>query len=265
MGRMTVEEDKPQSSIDDDAGVMSKLSNVALRDRAYSEIANALRAGRFAPASMVTIRGLAEMLGTSTMPVREAVSRLVTERALEMLPNRTLRVPTISLPILEELIDTRATVEGRAAALAAERMTSADFSRIKAANESYGHALDARDVPAAVAANEQLHFAIYRAARSDLLLSIIEMLWLQSGPYLAAVMKRMQSSADSLHDRGVMHHFNILAALAKRDPAASSAAVQADILDAAEWYKGRLFVEDEAAPEPDAPQRKRRKAQGAVS
>ena len=243
-----VDEDAQELSSTGDHGV-SRLSNVALRDRAYKEIANALRAGRFPPSSMVTIRGLAEMLGTSTMPVREAVSRLVTERALEMMPNRTLRVPTISLPILDELIDTRATVEGRAAALAAERMTSADFSKIKAANERYGHALDAGDIPAAVAANEQLHFAIYRAAGSSLLLSIIEMLWLQSGPYLASVMTKTEVAAESLYDRGVGHHFNILAALAKRDPAASSAAVQADIVDAAEWYKKQLFVDGEPLPE----------------
>jgi DNA-binding GntR family transcriptional regulator len=241
----------------EDYGV-AKLNSVALRDMAYREIANALRAGRFGPASVVTIRGLAEMLGTSTMPVREAVSRLVTERALEMLPNRTLRVPTVSLPMLEELIDTRVTVEGRAAALAAQRMTAADFSKIKAANERYGHALDAGDIPGAVAANEQMHFAIYRAAGSTLLLSIIEMLWLQSGPYVASVLKRAHTTAEKLYDRGVMHHFNILAALANRDPAAASTAVQADISEAAEWYKGQLFAE--GAPQPESkPARRGRK------
>jgi DNA-binding GntR family transcriptional regulator len=257
MDSLTIDKDKLDLSPDDDLPAVAKLSNVALRERVYDELANALRAGRFAPATMVTIRGLAEMLGTSTMPVREAVSRLVTERALEMLPNRTLRVPTISLTTLDELIDTRATVEGRAAWLAAGRMTPADFSRIKSANEAYGHALDAADISGAVAANEQLHFAIYRASGSSLLLSIIEMLWLQSGPYLASVMKKMHVAADSLHDRGVMHHFNILAALAKRDPAAASSAVQADILDAAEWYKNQLFVE--GATEVEPPKARKRK------
>jgi DNA-binding GntR family transcriptional regulator len=100
-----------------------------------------------------------------------------------MLPNLTLRVPSISLQMLEELADARATVEGRAAALAATRMTNADFSKIKAANERYGHALDAGDIAAAVVANEEMHHAIYRAAGSPVLLSISETLWLQSGPY----------------------------------------------------------------------------------
>ncbi|WP_236702018.1 GntR family transcriptional regulator [Cupriavidus basilensis] len=231
-----------------------------MRERAYEELANALRAGRFVPGTAVTIRGIAAMLGTSTMPVREAVSRLVTEGALEMLPNRTLCVPTVSIERLDDLIDTRATVEGRAAWLAAERMTAADFSQIKAAAEDYSHAVDAREVLAAVAANEQLHFSIYRAARSEQLLSIIERLWLQSGPYLASVMKQMQTAQENLHDRGIMHHFNILAALAKRDPQAASEAVKADIIDASIWYKSQIFSPDGApvATEPLPRKRKTR-------
>ncbi|OAJ56531.1 GntR family transcriptional regulator [Paraburkholderia ginsengiterrae] len=231
----------------DAAPTMTRLSTVALRDRVYTELANALRSGRFVPSATVTIRGLAESLGTSTMPVREAVSRLVTEGALDMLPNRTLRVPTVSVGRLDELIDARAAVESHAAARAAERMTPADFTAIKAANEAYSHAVDAADVPAAVAANERMHFAIYRAAKSDLLVSMIEMLWLQSGPYLASIMKRMQAAQETLHDRGVMHHFNILAALAKRDPIAAAEALKADILDAGVWYRQQILTLDESA------------------
>ncbi len=206
MGGLGEQGRQDKDGFDDEGPAVSRLTNVALRERAYTELANALRAGRFSPGSPVTIRGLAALLGTSTMPVREAVSRLVTEGALELLSNRTLRVPDVSMERLDDLIDTRATLEGRAAWLAAERMTQADFSLIKAAAEDYSHAVDAGDVPAAVAANEQLHFTIYRASRSELLVSIIEMLWLQSGPYIAAVMKQMQSTREILHDRGIMHH-----------------------------------------------------------
>jgi DNA-binding GntR family transcriptional regulator len=249
MNSVAVDAGHGSLSTDDKLTAVPRLSNIALRDRAYHEIAEALRAGRFAPASVVTIRKLAEMLGTSTMPVREAVSRLVSERALEMLPNRTLRVPAISLSMLEELIDARVTIEGRAAALAAQRMSTTDFSTIKAANERYDHALEAGDTLGAIVENERLHFAIYRASGSDLLLSIIETLWLQSGPYVSSVMQSISTNSSMLHDSGLMHHFNILAALAKRDPEAACAAVQADIADAAEWYKRNVFLEKETEKE----------------
>jgi DNA-binding GntR family transcriptional regulator len=226
---------------------VSRLSTIALRERVYTEIANALRSGRFAPSATVTIRGLAVSLGTSTMPVRDAVSRLVTEGALEMLPNRTLCVPAVSAGRLDELIDARIAVESHAAARAAELMTPAEFSAIKSANEMYSHAVDAADVPSAVAANEKMHFAIYRAAGSPLILSIVEMLWLRSGPYIASIMRKMQAAQDVLHDRGVMHHFNILSALARRDPHAASEALKADILDAAAWYRAQIFNAQEDA------------------
>lgn len=225
----------------DDLPAVSPLSTLALRERVYAELADALRSGRFAPSATVTIRGLAASLGTSTMPVREAVSRLVTEGALQTLPNRTLRVPAVSIERLDELIDARIAVEPHAAARAAAQMSRAEFAAIKAANELYSHAVDAADVLGAVAANEKMHFAIYRAARSPLMLSIIEMLWLQGGPYIASIMGKMQAAEVALHDRGVMHHFNILAALAKRDPCAAAKALEADILDAAAWYKIQIF------------------------
>nr|WP_242431897.1 GntR family transcriptional regulator [Burkholderia ambifaria] len=223
------------------APAVPRLTVVALRERVYAELGNTLRSGRFAPATTLTIRGLAASLGISTMPVREAVSRLVTEGALEMLPNRSLRVPAVSIARLDELIDARIAIESHAAFRAAERMTRAQFSAIKTANEIYSRAVDSADVPAAVMANERMHFAIYRAAQSDLVISIIERLWLRSGPYIAAVMNRMQASPEALHDRGAMHHFNVLAALAKGDAEAASAALKADILDAASWYKKQIF------------------------
>jgi DNA-binding GntR family transcriptional regulator len=229
---------------------VARVSTAGLRDQAYVELATALRSGRFAPGTSVTIRGLAAQLGTSTMPVREAVSRLVTEGALEMLANRTLCVPTVSVARLDDLIEARATVESRAAWLAAARMDAAAFTRIKRAAEAYSHAVDEEEIVAAVFANEQLHFEIYRAAASSSLLSIIERLWLQSGPYIASVMKHMHTASKSLHDRGIAHHFNILAALAKRDPAAASEAVRADIVDAARWYKEQIFAEDGSVLEP---------------
>jgi DNA-binding GntR family transcriptional regulator len=235
---------------EDGVPAFGKLSSSVLREQAYEALANALRSGRYAPGAAVTIRGLAEQLGTSTMPVREAVNRLLTEGALEMLANRTLGVPMVTVQRLDDLIEARATVEARAASLAAERMDTAAFSRIKRAAEAYSHAVDSELIAEAVVANEQLHFEIYRASGSDALLSIIERLWLQSGPYIAAVMKHMHTAAHSLHERGIAHHYNILAALAKRDAEAVGAAMRADIIDAARWYKEQIFAEDGSLLEP---------------
>src|SRR5258708_29727643 len=66
-----------------------------LAQRAHRELRAALMRGDFLPGTALTLRGLAERLGTSIMPVREAVSRLAAEQALELQPNRAIVGPEL--------------------------------------------------------------------------------------------------------------------------------------------------------------------------
>lgn len=70
----------------------------------------------FAPGQSLTIRGLADSLGTSSMPVRESLQRLVAEHALVQMPNRTFKVTPFTPEMFRELVRVRMTVEGFAAA-----------------------------------------------------------------------------------------------------------------------------------------------------
>src|SRR5690606_34687563 len=78
-----------------------------LQRRTYETLRQALMAGVFQLGQSVTLRTLAAALGTSPMPVREAVSRLITERALTMLPNRTVIVPRMTRNRCIELFKAR--------------------------------------------------------------------------------------------------------------------------------------------------------------
>lgn len=225
---------------------LARLSRATLQDRVYEELRRAIRAGRFSSGEILTIRGLADMLGTSAMPVRDAVRRLAQRSTLDLLPSGSMRVPLLSAQRFEELTDVRATLEGRAAALAAERMTSADHARISAAADRNSRAVSSGDLPAVLAANEEFHFNIYRAARSQLLLSIIEQLWEQSGPYLAVVV-RAQTPL-TLPKFALTHHDELLEALSTRDAEAARRAISSDIVDAAQWYRRSIVF----PPEPGA-------------
>ena len=75
---------------------LAPVGRETVQDRVYTEMRRALIGGLFEPGQVLTIRGLADALATSTMPVREAVGRLITEKALEALPNRSARVPPIT-------------------------------------------------------------------------------------------------------------------------------------------------------------------------
>jgi DNA-binding GntR family transcriptional regulator len=73
---------------------------------------------------------LQQALGTSSMPVRDAVSRLAAEKALEVRPNRWILVPSLSRERLEEITSIRCVLEGFAAGVAAEYATDSEIVEI---------------------------------------------------------------------------------------------------------------------------------------
>ena len=87
------------------------LVRETLQEQLYDRLRSALAGGAFQPGESVTIRALAEQFATSTMPVREALRRLVSESSLEMQPNRTVRVPPLSSARLVELCRIRRALE----------------------------------------------------------------------------------------------------------------------------------------------------------
>src|SRR5277367_6911915 len=76
--------------------LVEPLDRQTLGERAYAQLADLLISGRLAPGEKLSLRASADVLGVSIMPVREAVSRLVADRALGVAPNRAVRVPLMS-------------------------------------------------------------------------------------------------------------------------------------------------------------------------
>src|SRR4051812_38316392 len=95
---------------------LPQLDRRTLADTTYEALSDLLAAGRLAPGDRVSLRQSAAVLGVSVMPVREAVSRLVAEGALEVSPNRAIRVPTMSQAEFRALAETRMAGGGVAAA-----------------------------------------------------------------------------------------------------------------------------------------------------
>ncbi len=82
---------------------LSPVGRETLHDRVYAELRRSLIHGMFDAGEVLRIVELSETLQTSTMPVREALGRLVSEQALEALPNRSVRVPLITRERLDDL------------------------------------------------------------------------------------------------------------------------------------------------------------------
>ena len=213
----------------DTAAVLAPVGRDRVQDRVYTELRRALIGGLFAPGQVLTIRALADALVTSTMPVREALGRLITEQALEMLPSRQVRVPQVTMERIADLLRARILIEGEAMALAADRMTARLVGEVRAIMLEWEEMRldgDPATVDREVTLNHAFHFAIYRACGSSVLMPMIESLWLQSGPFTrAAIYAFSEAGADD----AARYHHNIVQALEAGDAVAARAALVADI------------------------------------
>jgi DNA-binding GntR family transcriptional regulator len=159
------------------------------------------------------------------MPVRDALNRLAVERALETLPSRTVRVPTLSKDALQDLREARFAIEGLAIARAASNMTPDSLATLKRLIVAQSETDQEHVSEQSAEQNRAFHFAIYRQSGSVVLLPIIESLWLQFGPYLREASERF----DGGDGRGTNFHLEMLDALSKGDGIAARAALEADI------------------------------------
>ncbi len=212
---------------------VGSLQHETLGERVTGELRALLIAGRLAPGEKLSLRRVAEALGVSMMPVREAVNRLAADKALEVLPGRAVRVPVLTLAQFRELTRIRLVVEGFAAEEATKVITDAQIAVVAQHEAAFlAAAKDPPDPAAAVGANRDLHFALYEAAGMPSLIEMISRLWLKAGPILNLDMRHEPKRLDG--GSAVVAHAQLLAALRRRDPAAARQALVEDISAAAD-------------------------------
>ena len=195
--------------------------------------------GLLAPGDKLSLRSLALQLGVSMQPVRDAVSRLVAERALEVAPKRSVQVPLMRLAQFKELTTLRLGIEGFAAEQAAHRHGGAERATLRRHEAAFRRQSHRRtpDIDAAIVANAKLHFAIYRAAGMPALVPIIEGLWLRIGPVLNL---DMRGGTGRLTSGVAMNcHAALLAAIKRGDAASARDALLEDIRSTAEFIEAR--------------------------
>lgn len=213
-----------------------------LRDQIYLRLRAAIMAGRFQPGQHLGITAVSKSLNVSAMPVREALRQLVAEGALEMLPNRQVKVPVLSPAGFRDILGVRLLLEGEAAGRAAPNVTPDLLARLRLWTDEMGACFANYDVARYFSLNQSFHFDIYRAAGSDALMRHIELLWLRTGPVIRLV---------SLTEKGMVaserNHARIIAALGAQDSAASAEAIRADLSEAASLIEKLRALEQPAA------------------
>ncbi|MEV5547831.1 GntR family transcriptional regulator [Streptomyces sp. NPDC052309] len=140
------------------------LPRTLLRDRACEAIRHAIVAGEMEPGAVVRDADLAERLGLSRAPVREAFSRLVEEGLLESKPQSYTRVTPVVAADVRDAAAVVGAMHELVTRVAVPRLEEADLDEMRAANERFAAAVHAGDVDGAVRADDELHHVLVRAA-----------------------------------------------------------------------------------------------------
>jgi DNA-binding GntR family transcriptional regulator len=204
---------------------LRRIEYNTLQEQVHRRMREGLIDGQFQPGQVLTIRYLAEQLGTSVMPVREALHKLTVERVLDLLPTRSVRVPVLSVAEFTEICDARVVLEGAIVELAAERANATDIARIETVDREFQVARVARDQ---LRKNREFHFAIYESAHHPTLMGLIEPLWVRCGPCTLALFE--ETGLDGLERGASPRHHEALEAIRLRQPARARAAIVADVL-----------------------------------
>jgi len=189
----------------------------------YRSLRHAVMVGLVPPGRPLTIRDVAAALGVSTMPVREALRRLSTEQALEVRDNRRIMVPKMTVAKFRELCDLRITLECHAAEHALPYITDARIEELAAIDHRIDQAQAQGDRESVTTFNQEFHRHIYSANPGQVVMPLVESLWLQLGPFTRLALSKLD---DFYH---VDRHSEALAALRKRDGKALREALEADI------------------------------------
>jgi DNA-binding GntR family transcriptional regulator len=216
---------------------------LTLQERTYQAIKDALLNGELTAGQSVTIREIAQTVGTSPTPVREAIRRLLSEGGFELLPNGTIRVRHMTEEQRQHSREVRTLLEGIAARRAALYAEADEVDALERVNEEFKAAIARSDVKRICQKNLEFHFRLYQAARSSILLEIIERLWVQNAPFLTLFVKELLER----HSRRAIklltaHHDEMIAALRARDEAGAERALHQDLSQTFDAKPSELLV-----------------------
>ncbi len=208
----------------DDLRYEQPVRGDTLAEQVYRQLSTAILSGSFAPMERITIRRLAEEIGVSVTPAREAVLRLIADGVLQTTDKNAVLVPERTEAEIVEIFSIRRFLEGDMAEVAAPRLRDEDVAFLEDTQKKFLQALDAADYKEVLRLNSVFHFFIYTKSDLPLHLKIVESLWLRIGPTLRYMYP-------ILHKNRVDHrrHEDIIESAARRDGGALRNAILNDL------------------------------------
>ena len=183
-----------------------------LRELVFTTLRQAILKGELQPGERLMEIQLAEKMGVSRTPIREAIRKLAAEGLVTMIPRKGAIVAGISEKMLKDVLRVRMTLEKMAYECAFESITDTAIEKLLSAESDFEAAVEAGDLVAIAEADEKFHFIIYDAAGNDKLLEILTNLKENMYRYRMEHAKNRAIRSELIED-----HRAIVKTLAERD------------------------------------------------
>lgn len=212
-----------------------------MREAAYRAIRQAIVTGDLAPGDVLRDAELADRLGLSKAPVRDALQQLAANGLVETKPQSYTRVTPLVMRDVRDAVAVVRAMHELATREAVPALTNEHLVAMRAANRRFGAAVRAGDVDAALAADEELHGVLVTVAGNRAAAATID----RYSPIIERVERRKFGSLSGY--RSIHAHDELISRCVERDPAGAVAvtgAIWSALLD--------LIDEPEPEPEPES-------------
>lgn len=196
-----------------------------LRDVVFNTLRQAILTGELKPGERLMEIHLADRLGVSRTPIREAIRKLELEGLVVMIPRKGAQVARITEKNLKDVLEVRRALDILAVQLACQRMTEADKAELKAACEEFADIVKNNNTKDITEADVHFHDIINKSTGNDRLIQLVNNLAEQMYRYRLEYIKDA-----SYHHRLVEEHEEIYTAIVNRDEerAAKAAVLHVD-------------------------------------
>lgn len=210
-----------------------------LRDIVFESLRKAIMNGDLKPGERLMEIQLAQKLGVSRTPVREAIRKLELEGLVIMVARKGAYVADLSLNDIMDVLEVRASLEGLGAYLAAQKMTDQDLKNLKEKADYFEEAVKAGDREHMIEGDAKLHEIIFKAASNTALQSIVDSLREQVQRFRVTYIRTTQNPKDI-----VAEHKVLVEAILARDAKAARKAAEAHIKKMQEFINNQMETED---------------------
>ena len=195
-----------------------------LRDVVFNTLRQAILRGELKPGERLMEIQLANKLGVSRTPIREAIRKLELEGLVLMIPRRGAEVAEITEKSLRDVLEVRDALEVLSVDLACDRISSDDIQKLKEAAKEFEAALQGGDVTEYAEADVKFHDIIYLATENQRLIQLLYNLREQMYRYRVEYLKRKE-----MHPILLAEHEYIIECIEKKDKEAAKLAISTHI------------------------------------